>query len=79
MRCEPAVKFAVVTALAERNPPILLYEMRVSEDGFELTKELLNEHELRAELPRNAREFDDVFDEIDDVLPSDSRALTDQQ
>jgi len=64
MRCEPVVQFAVVSALSRRERPILFYEMTVDEGGFDLRKNLLDTSELFSELPRRARDIDELFSTI---------------
>ncbi|MDI4237759.1 DUF2971 domain-containing protein [Bradyrhizobium sp. Arg237L] len=62
MRCESAVKYAVVRALEDRCRPIRFYEMRDLRGTFHLKKCVLDTDELCAFFPRRWRSIFEEFD-----------------
>lgn len=69
IRCDIAVKFAVIQALAGRRRPISFYEMHEDQGTFDLRRREVDIDELSASLPRRSREYIDAFAELPD-LPS---------
>jgi hypothetical protein len=67
MRCNPAVMYAVIQALAKRDRPVRFFEIREKGESFILAKRSVNIDELAAVLPRRCRSLDGVFDELPDL------------
>jgi hypothetical protein len=55
LRCPPTVRFALATALANRNPSIKLFEIQQKRDSFVLRKTRTGVDDLLAAWPRRAR------------------------
>ncbi|MGY5790229.1 DUF2971 domain-containing protein len=72
MRCDLAVKYAIVRALEGRQRPVAFYEMHEDEGTFDLKRRALNLDELAVSLPRRARQYLEVFDQIPDIEPPPS-------
>jgi hypothetical protein len=64
MRCKEAVKYAVVTALADRRRPVRFYEMHEIHGTFTLKKFPLDEGEMRAFFPRRSRDIHEAFQSV---------------
>ncbi|AQS49308.1 hypothetical protein B6V73_00185 [Thioclava sp. JM3] len=62
IRCNVAVKFAIVQALSERERPIKFYEMHEVKDKFTLKKTRVDVDELNAHFPRRALSVYEHFD-----------------
>ncbi|MFC0804736.1 DUF2971 domain-containing protein [Ensifer sp. P24N7] len=69
MRCDLAVKYAIVRALEGRQRSVAFYEMHEDEGTFDLKRRVLDVAELGVSLPRRARHYLEVFDEIPDIEP----------
>lgn len=61
MRCEEAVKYAIVAALDGRRRPVRFYEMRELYGTFNLRKMPLEDGEMRAVFPRRSRDMLEEF------------------
>lgn len=72
MRCPSAVIYAVIQALANRDRPVRFFEIREQWGRFLLVKRSVNIDELRASLPRRQRSFDHIFDDLEDLDPTDA-------
>lgn len=66
MRCDPAVVYTVIQALAKRDRPVQFFEIREQRDTFILAKRSVDIDELAAFLPRRCRSLDGVFDDLSD-------------
>lgn len=64
MRCKEAVKYAVITALDDRRPPVRFYEMHEIQGTFNLKKFPLDDGEMRAFFPRRSRDIHEAFQSI---------------
>ena len=71
MRCGVAVKYAIVKALEGRQRPIQFYEMHEDEGTFDLLRRPLDVDELAVNLPRRARHYIEMFDQIAEIEPVD--------
>jgi hypothetical protein len=60
-RCMSSVKHVVTTALAGRDRPVKLYEMREVHGTFELKREEVDVDELGRSYPRRARSMMEDF------------------
>lgn len=70
MRCPPAVIYAVIQAMANRDRTVRFFEIREEWSRFLLLKRTVNIDELRASLPRRQRSFDHIFDDLEDLNPT---------
>lgn len=64
MRCDSAVKYAVVQALEKRDRPVRFFEIRELRSSFILVKRRVDIDELASALPRRCRALDGVFDDL---------------
>ena len=64
LRCDPALKFTIFKAMADRERPIKFYEMRTKRGSFRLQKSALDIDELQHELPRRAPKVFELFSSI---------------
>ncbi|NEK38217.1 DUF2971 domain-containing protein [Rhizobium leguminosarum] len=71
MRCDLAVKFAVVKALEGRQRAVSFYEMHEDTETFNLCRRDLDIEELFVSLPRRARRYIEMFDQLPDIPPPD--------
>lgn len=69
MRCDLAVKYAIVRALEGRQRPVSFYEMHEVEGTFDLRRRVLDVAELGVGLPRRARHYLEVIDHIPEIEP----------
>ncbi len=69
IRCDLAVKFAVVKALAGRQRPISFFEMHEDDGTFNLCRRELDIDELSVSLPRRSRQYLEMFDQLPDIAP----------
>ncbi|HSD39560.1 MAG TPA: DUF2971 domain-containing protein [Rhodocyclaceae bacterium] len=70
MRCDSAVKYAVVQALEKRDRPVRFFEIREQRSSFILVKRRVDIDELASALPRRCRALDGVFDDLSEpVIP----------
>lgn len=69
MRCDLAVKYAIVRALEGRQRPVSFYEMHEVEGTFDLRRRVLDIGELGVGLPRRARHYLEVIDHIPEIEP----------
>lgn len=67
MRCDPAVMYTVVQALAKRDQPVKFFEMHECRDTFNLVKRRVNISELVRDLPRRCRSLNEVFDDLSQI------------
>ncbi|MEH2515267.1 hypothetical protein V1279_000840 [Bradyrhizobium sp. AZCC 1610] len=67
IRCESAVKYAVVKALEDRRRPVRFYEMRELRGTFRLKKCALDTDELCAFFPRRFRSIYEAFETVSEV------------
>ncbi|TCU34709.1 DUF2971 domain-containing protein [Rhizobium azibense] len=67
IRCDVAVKFAVVQALAGRQRPVSFYEMHEDQGTFDLRRREVDIDELSASLPRRSRQYIDAFSDLSDI------------
>jgi hypothetical protein len=65
VRCTPAVKYAVIQALAKRYRAVRFFEIREQWGRFLLVKRNVDIDELTAFLPTRRRSLDGVFEELD--------------
>jgi len=69
MRCGVAVKYAIVKSLEGRQRPIQFYEMHEDESTFNLLRRPLDVDELAVNLPRRARQYIELFDQMPEIEP----------
>ncbi|WP_018605560.1 DUF2971 domain-containing protein [Uliginosibacterium gangwonense] len=74
MRCDSAVKYAVVRALEKRERPVRFFEIREQRSSFILLKRRVDIDELASALPRRCRAFDGIFDDLSEPVPPDQGA-----
>jgi hypothetical protein len=67
IRCESAVKYAVVKTLENRRRPVRFYEMRELRGTFKLKKCALDTDELCAFFPRRFRSIYEAFETVSEV------------
>lgn len=68
MRCSSAVKFAVVSSLAERRRPLRFYEMHEVSGSFQLKRRSVDVVEMTAHYPRRYREIMECFAPVVDTM-----------
>lgn len=67
MRCDTAVKYAVVKALEPGSRALKFYDIRRQTGTFRLIKRLVDLDELNHSLPRRARDVLEAFEDLDDL------------
>ncbi|MBB4402923.1 MULTISPECIES: DUF2971 domain-containing protein [Rhizobium/Agrobacterium group] len=72
IRCDMAVKFAIVQALMGRQRPPSFFEMHVDDGTFNLRRRELDIDELKVSLPRRSRQYIDAFDDLPDIAPPEA-------
>lgn len=72
IRCDVAVKFAVVQALAGRQRPISFFEMHEDDGTFNLCRRELDIDELSVSLPRRSRQYIDAFADLPEISPPEA-------
>ncbi len=70
MRCGVAVKYAIAKSLEGRQRPVQFYEMHEDEGTFNLLRRPLDVDELAANLPRRARQYVEMFDQLSELEPA---------
>lgn len=68
MRCDSAVKYAVVQALEKRDRSVRFFEIREQRSSFILVKRRVNIDELASALPRRCRALDGVFNDLSESV-----------
>ncbi|MDX3971627.1 MAG: DUF2971 domain-containing protein [Bradyrhizobium sp.] len=64
MRCKDAVKYAVITAMDDRQRPVRFFEMHEIHGTFNLKKFPLDDGEMRAFFPRRSRDVHEAFQSV---------------